>query len=42
MNIFVNEWRSGVVAELIMKYSPNDVFNMGEAGVFFNLNQKRH
>uniref|UniRef100_A0A2S2R353 Tigger transposable element-derived protein 6 n=1 Tax=Sipha flava TaxID=143950 RepID=A0A2S2R353_9HEMI len=31
----VNEWRNGEVIALIKEYSPNDVFNADEAGVFF-------
>jgi hypothetical protein len=37
----VNEWRNGEVAALIKEYSPNDVFNANEAGVFFQLEPKR-
>jgi hypothetical protein len=38
---FVNEWRNGEVAALIKEYSPNDVFNANEVGVFFQLEPKR-
>ncbi|VVC45252.1 DDE superfamily endonuclease domain,Homeobox domain-like [Cinara cedri] len=37
----VNEWRNGEVAALINKYSPNDVSNVDEAEVFFQLEPKR-
>lgn len=33
----VMEWRAGEVTKLISSYSPDDVFNADEAGIFFQL-----
>lgn len=37
----INEWRNGEVAAIIENYSPNDVFNADEAGVFFQLEPRK-
>lgn len=33
----VNEWHAGEIIKLIADYSPDDIFNADEAGVFFQL-----
>lgn len=37
----VNEWRKGEIVKLMKTYSPNDVFNADEAGIFFQLEPRK-
>lgn len=33
----VNEWHTGEIIKLIADYSPDDIFNADETGLFFQL-----